>query len=331
MSEQKKIALIGSGSWATAIAKILHANVDMLYWYVREKEVVEGIQEHKRNPLYLSNVKFNTDVLFLTNDPNEAIKNADIVLFCVPSKFIVSLTDLITEDLSNKKIITAIKGIVPEQNSLISEFLQRKFNVGVDSVAVISGPCHAEEVALERLSYLTIGSKNSEFAHEIARVLSVYFIKTTVSCDVAGIEYAAVLKNIMALATGISHGLGYGDNFTSVLIANAIQEIERFVSVVSPEKREINESVYLGDLLVTACSQFSRNRLFGMMIGKGYSVNSAELEMNMIAEGYYAVNSITKINANYGVSMPITHAVYNILYDRISPSMEFKILAESFR
>ena len=331
MSVQNKIAVIGSGSWATAIAKILHTNADILYWYIREKEAIEGIQNHKRNPLYLSNVKFNTDVLFLTNDPNEAIKHADIILFCVPSKFIVSLTDLITEDLSKKKIVTAIKGIVPEQNILISEFLQHRFGVTADNIAVISGPCHAEEVALERLSYLTIGSKNIDFAQEVARALSVYFIKTCVSFDTAGIEYAAVLKNIMALATGISHGLGYGDNFTSVLIANAIQEMERFVSVASPTKREINESVYLGDLLVTAYSQFSRNRLFGMMIGKGYSVNSAELEMNMIAEGHYGVNSIMNINKNYGVDLPITQAVYNVLYDRISPSMEFKILAESFR
>lgn len=331
MSVQNKIAVIGSGSWATAIVKILHTNADILYWYIREKEAIEGIQNHKRNPLYLSNVKFNTDVLFLTNDPNEAIKHADIILFCVPSKFIVSLTDLISEDLSKKKIVTAIKGIVPEQNILISEFLQHRFGVTADNIAVISGPCHAEEVALERLSYLTIGSKNIDFAQEVARALSVYFIKTCVSFDTAGIEYAAVLKNIMALATGISHGLGYGDNFTSVLIANAIQEMERFVSVASPTKREINESVYLGDLLVTAYSQFSRNRLFGMMIGKGYSVNSAELEMNMIAEGYYGVNSIMNINKNYGVDLPITQAVYNVLYDRISPSMEFKILAESFR
>ena len=309
MSVQNKIAVIGSGSWATAIVKILHTNADILYWYIREKEAIEGIQNHKRNPLYLSNVKFNTDVLFLTNDPNEAIKHADIILFCVPSKFIVSLTDLISEDLSKKKIVTAIKGIVPEQNILISEFLQHRFGVTADNIAVISGPCHAEEVALERLSYLTIGSKNIDFAQEVARALSVYFIKTCVSFDTAGIEYAAVLKNIMALATGISHGLGYGDNFTSVLIANAIQEMERFVSVASPTKREINESVYLGDLLVTAYSQFSRNRLFGMMIGKGYSVNSAELEMNMIAEGYYGVNSIMNINKNYGVDLPIIQAV----------------------
>jgi len=184
---------------------------------------------------------------------------------------------------------------------------------------------------LERLSYLTIGSQNQELATEVSQLLNSYYIKTCTSYDVAGIEYASVLKNIMALATGIAHGLGYGDNFTSVLISNAIQEMQRFINAANPLVRDINDSVYLGDLLVTAYSQFSRNRSFGMMIGKGYSVKSAELEMNMVAEGYYGANCITQINQKLNVNMPITQAVYNILYNKISPLMEFKILAESLK
>lgn len=331
MSASKKIAILGSGSWATALAKILHMRVDKLYWYIREEEIIEGLQIHNKNPLYLSNISFNTAALHLTNNVNEAVSEADILIFCVPSKFILSLTEAITEDLSQKQLVTAIKGIMPDSDTLISSFLQERFSVSEDAIAVISGPCHAEEVALERLSYLTIGSKNQDFAQEIAHALSVYFINCTLSTDVAGIEYAAVLKNIMALATGISHGLGYGDNFRSVLLSNATQEMDRFLSIVCPAQRSIQESVYLGDLLVTAYSQFSRNRLFGMMIGKGYSVSSAELEMNMIAEGYYGVACITHINKQYSIDLPITRAVYNILYDRISPSLEFKILAEQFR
>lgn len=328
---EKKIALLGSGSWATAIAKILQTNIDTLYWYIREPEIIEGITKHKHNPLYVSDIEFRTDKLCISNNVNEIVKQADIIIFCVPSKFIVSLCDSITEDLSKKQFVTAIKGIEPNEVILISDYLKKRYSVNSQNVAVVSGPCHAEEVALERLSYLTIGSPNLEFAQEIADKFTVYFIKTCVSKDIDGIEYSAVLKNIMALATGIGHGLGYGDNFTSVLISNAIQEMKRFLDAVNPIERDVNDSVYLGDLLVTAYSQFSRNRTFGMMIGKGYSVKSAELEMNMIAEGYYGVNCITQINQKYSVDMPITRAVYHILYDRISPSMEFKILAESFK
>lgn len=331
MNYSTKVALLGSGSWATAIAKILHSSIDSLIWYIREPEIIEGIRKHKSNPLYVSDIKFNTEKLQVTNNINEAIANADIIIFCVPSKFIISLCDTITELLTKKQIVTAIKGIEPETNKIISEYLQERFMVPAQQVAVISGPCHAEEVALERLSYLTIGSQNYDLASHIAEIMNVWFIKTCVSNDIVGIEYSAVLKNIMALATGISHGLGYGDNFTSVLISNAIQEMKRFLDTVEPTNRDINDSVYLGDLLVTAYSQFSRNRTFGMMIGKGYSVKSAELEMNMIAEGYYGVNCIHTINKLYNVDLPITQAVYHILYDRISASMEFKILAESFK
>lgn len=328
MEKSQKIALLGSGSWATAIAKILHQSIEQLIWYVREPEIIDGLAKHSSNPLYVSDIKFNTQALYITNDVNEAIQKADILIFCIPSKFITSLCDTILVPLTDKYVVTAIKGIEPTSNSIISEYLQQKFSLQAEQVAVISGPCHAEEVALERLSYLTIGSKNTDLAKHIAKIMSVRFIKTSVSNDTAGIEYAAVLKNIMALATGISHGLGYGDNFVSVLISNAIQEMRRFTDAAEPAPRDINASVYLGDLLVTAYSQFSRNRAFGMMIGKGYSVKSAELEMNMIAEGYYGANCIYTKNKELNVHMPITQAVYNILYERIAPSLEFKLLAE---
>ena len=214
---------------------------------------------------------------------------------------------------------------------LVSEYLQQRFNVSTDQMAVISGPCHAEEVALERMSYLTIGSSNAELAKEVADIMSVSFIHTCTSKDMEGIEYSAVMKNVMALATGIAHGLGYGDNFTSVLITNAIQEMKRFLDAVKPMERDINDSVYLGDLLVTAYSQFSRNRSFGMMIGKGYSVKAAQLEMNMIAEGYNGVYCIMHTNERYGVEMPITQAVYRILYERHSARKEFMTLSEKFK
>lgn len=329
--DKKTIALIGSGSWATAIAKILVQNADVLKWYIREPEIIDNMKKHKHNPLYLSSIQFDIDRLQLYNDVNAAVVDADIVVFCIPSKFVKGLTNTISVDFAGKKIVSAIKGIVPDDNLVLSDFLQKRFGLKETDMAVISGPCHAEEVALERLSYLTIGSQNSELAQYVANSVECHYIRTCLSKDVQGIEYCAVLKNIMALASGICHGLGYGDNFTSVLISSAIQEMGRFVNTVNPLSRDINDSVYLGDLLVTAYSQFSRNRTFGTMIGKGYTVKSAELEMNMIAEGYYAVSSIKQINDKHGVDMPITNAVYNILYERFAPAMEFKILSERLR
>ena len=329
--EGKKVALIGSGSWATAIAKILLQNIETLKWYIREPEIISHMLQHQHNPLYLSAIQFDISKLELYDNVNELVDDSDIIIFCVPSKFVKGLASKIECSFAGKYVVTAIKGIVPDDNLIISEFLKQRFAIDDNHMAVFSGPCHAEEVALERLSYLTVGSKNQEFAKCFAEIVQCHFIRVCVSEDVQGIEYGAVMKNIMALAAGICHGLGYGDNFTSVLISNAIQEMNRFVAVVNPLNRDINDSVYLGDLLVTAYSQFSRNRTFGAMIGKGYSVKSAELEMTMIAEGYYAVNSIKHINDNYGVDMPITTAVYNILYERIAPALEFKVLSESLR
>lgn len=331
MEITKKIALLGSGSWASAIVKILHISQKSVSWYIREPEILEGILETKHNPMYVSDIEYNTNKLKLFGDVNEAVKDADIIIFCVPSKFVASLCNGITEDLSQKQLVTAVKGMEPEKIMLVSEYLQERFNVSADQMAVISGPCHAEEVALERVSYLTIGSSNQALASEVAEMMSVSFIHTCVSKDMEGIEYSAVMKNVMALATGIAHGLGYGDNFTSVLITNAIQEMKRFLDAVKPMQRDINDSVYLGDLLVTAYSQFSRNRSFGMMIGKGYSVKAAQLEMNMIAEGYNGVYCIVHANERYNVDMPITQAVYNILYERHSARREFKTLSEKFK
>lgn len=331
MEITKKIALLGSGSWASAIVKILHISQKSVSWYIREPEILEGILETKHNPMYVSDIEYNTNKLKLFGDVNEAVKDADIIIFCVPSKFVASLCNGITEDLSKKQLVTAVKGMEPEKIMLVSEYLQERFNVSADQMAVISGPCHAEEVALERMSYLTIGSSNQALAAEVAEIMSVSFIHTCVSKDMEGIEYSAVMKNVMALATGIAHGLGYGDNFTSVLITNAIQEMKRFLDAVKPMERDINDSVYLGDLLVTAYSQFSRNRSFGMMIGKGYSVKAAQLEMNMIAEGYNGVYCIIHANERYNVDMPITQAVYNVLYERHSARREFKSLSEKFK
>lgn len=331
MEQKPKVAVLGGGSWATAIIKMLLANLDDINWYMRSNEKIEFIREHKHNNFYLSTVNIDTDKITLFNDISEAAKDVDIVIFAIPSAFLKDAMDKVEIDLKDKIVVSAIKGIIPNDNLIIAEYVRKYYNVPFESFAVISGPCHAEEVALERLSYLTIASPNLKNARIIAGILSTQYIKTSISEDIYGTEYSAVLKNVYAIAAGICHGLGYGDNFNAVLISNAIQEIQRFVDVVHPITRDIKGSAYLGDLMVTAYSQFSRNRTFGNMIGKGYSVKSAQLEMNMIAEGYYAVKSIIEINKKYLVNMPISEAVYNILYERISPAIEIKLLTENLR
>ena len=296
---------------------------------MRNAHAVEHIRKFGHNPNYLSSVDIKLPAQHISTDLKHIIHNSDSILLNVPAAFLKQALEGITpEDFAGKKIISAIKGIVPDENQIIGEFLNQHYNISFDNFLVISGPCHAEEVALEKLSYLTIASSDIELATEFAGMINTRYIKTNVSDDIYGTEYGAVLKNVYAIAGGICHGVGYGDNFQAVLISNAIRELERFVDTVHPIDRDIKESAYLGDLMVTAYSQFSRNRTFGNMIGKGYTVKSAQLEMNMVAEGYYAVNCLHEVNKNYHVHMPICDAVYNILYQKHSPAIEMKHLAE---
>ena len=323
--------MIGGGSWATAIIKMLSDNFTKksLYWWMRNTDAIEHIKTYHHNPNYLSAVQIQVPDDHISADIKMIIAAADYIILNVPAAFLKeTLKDVTAENLKGKKIVSAIKGIVPDENQIIGEFLQEKYQVPVENILVISGPCHAEEVALEKLSYLTIASVDVENATEFAGLLNNRYIKTNVSDDIFGTEYAAVLKNIYAVASGICHGLGYGDNFQAVLISNAIREINRFVNAVHPISRDIMEPAYLGDLLVTAYSQFSRNRTFGNMVGKGYTVRSAQLEMNMVAEGYYAASCMHVINKKYKVEMPISRAVYAILYEKHAPQMEMRLLTE---
>jgi glycerol-3-phosphate dehydrogenase (NAD(P)+) len=324
-----KIAVIGGGSWATALVKILCNTTGKVNWWVRNAETAAYIRKYHHNPNYISSVEFEIGKIDVTPDLKAVISGSDILVLAVPSAFLKeTLRGISSGELKDKKIFSAIKGIVPEYNLIIAEFFNQVFNVPMENIGVITGPCHAEEVAMEKLSYLTIASQSTASAELLARVLSCRYIRTTVSDDIYGTEYSSVLKNVISIAAGICHGLGYGDNFLAVLIANGIQEIKRFVDAVHPITRDIKDSAYLGDLLVTAYSQFSRNRTFGSMIGTGYSVKSAQMEMNMVAEGYYGVKCVHEINKQCNVDMPITAAVYHILYEKMSPLVEMKILSD---
>ncbi|MDE7375687.1 MAG: glycerol-3-phosphate dehydrogenase [Muribaculaceae bacterium] len=308
------IAVMGGGSWATALAKLLMRNCETIHWYMRRDDRIEEFKHVGHNPAYLTDVEFDVSRIFFSSDINEVCDKCDTMLLAMPSPYFKAHVDKITTDISGKALVTAIKGIVPDENILVTDYMAQRFGMSHDNMLVISGPCHAEEVALDRISYLTIGGDSAEKAEAFARCIKSKNSHAIISSDVDGIEYAAVLKNVYAIAAGIIHGMKRGDNFLAMLVSNAIREMERFVYAVSPRPRQICDSVYLGDLLVTAYSRFSRNHNFGSMIGKGYSVKAALMEMEQTAEGYYGTKCIRDINATYGVNMPILDAVYSILY-----------------
>lgn len=328
MAQFEKIVVIGGGSWATAIVKMLSENRGDILWWMRNSDTIDHIKKYGNNPNYISSAELDPNKLTISNDLNEIVDQADCLILAVPSAFLRTVLKQIDSSLKEKFVVSAVKGIIAEKNRIIGEYLHNKLEIPYENIGVLTGPCHAEEVALERLSYLTIACEDVDKAEWFSHQIKCRYIRTNISEDIFGTEIAAVIKNIIAIASGVCHSLGYGDNFQAVLASNAIREIKRFVDVIHPIKRDMKESAYLGDLLVTMYSQFSRNRTFGNMIGKGYSVKSAQLEMNMVAEGYYAVKCIKEINEEYNIDMPITNAVYNILYEKISPVIEIRLLSD---
>ncbi|MFD1770054.1 NAD(P)H-dependent glycerol-3-phosphate dehydrogenase [Sphingobacterium suaedae] len=328
---EPKIGIVGSGSWATAMIKMLGDNEVQKHvlWWIRKIEDLTYVKTYHHNPSYLSAVELRVDETNLYTDARQVIQQADIVVLNTPSAYLkAALREVQASDFAGKIVVSAIKGIIPDENLIVGEYLMKVYGIPIEQIVVIGGPCHAEEVSLEKLSYLTLAAKVSDHAEQLGKLLRNRYINTIISTDIFGVEYGAVLKNIYALAGGICHGLGFGDNFLAVLVSNAIREMETCVNAIDPEEsRDINASAYLGDLLVTAYSQFSRNRTFGHMIGKGYTVQSAQLEMNMVAEGYYASACIQNIIQGYGLNMPICDTVYQILYNKQPAALEVKKLA----
>jgi len=323
------IAVIGSGSWATAIVKILNERPATIHWFIRSEEQVLHVKKFAHNPKYLSDVQVDLNKVIPSSRLIEVIEQSDVLIMALPAAFLEETLSACPADaFKGKLVFSAIKGMIPSTGQLVTDFLNERFNISPSSMGIIAGPCHSEEVALERQSYLTISAVNRQAAEHMAQLLNCRFIHTyVIDRDVQGIEYATVMKNIISLAVGITRGMNYGDNFQAVLVSNAMMEMKRLLDKTCPNhERNILESAYLGDLLVTAYSQFSRNRIFGQMIGKGYTVKSAQLEMNMIAEGYYAVKSLFKLNEQLGLDLPVCSFVYRILYENASPSREIRML-----
>ena len=327
IGKSARVAVIGYGSWATAIVKILLENIPRVGWFVLEPDDLEYIRRHGTNPYYLREVHFDTSRLDLSSDINAVVEGADVVVVCVPSAYVKVHMANLKASLAEKFVVSAVKGIIPDDHLTVGEYINRQHGVPFDRIGVVTGPCHAEEVALERLSYLTMVCKREADARALGEMFATEYIRVSYSNDIYGAEYATVLKNIYAIGVGIAVGLGYGDNFTAVLISNSAMEMERFMTGTYPAPRDLNASVYLGDLLVTGYSQFSRNRTFGTMIGKGYSVQSVMAEMTMVAEGYYSTACIQQINKQFGIRMPIADAVYRILYEGASPRRTIQQLA----
>ena len=325
------VAVLGSGSWATALAKIVMHNVAEINWYIRKQETIDEFREIRRNPNHLEWAYFDISRINFSNDINQVLSEAELAILAVPSPYVKDVLAEITVDMSQKKVISAVKGMIPGDNILVTDYLHEHFHIPENNLGMITGPCHAEEIALERLSYLTIGCKDTANAREWQKLFDTPYVRTTPSEDMKGLEYASVMKNIYAIAAGMCTSLRYGDNFQAVLLTNAMHEIVRFTKAVSDVPRDITDSGYLGDVLVTAYSNFSRNRQFGQMIGMGYSVKAAQTEMEMVAEGYYGTKAIHLANKTMGVDIPIVEAMYQILYKRKSPKTTIKELTQKFQ
>ena len=328
-----RIAIIGGGSWATALAKIVLEQTGQIGWYMRRDDRIEEIKRTGHNAAYLTSVQFDVSKIQFSSDINEIIRDYDTLIFVTPSPYFKQHLAKVTEDLKEKFIVTATKGIIPDENLVITDYFQFQYGIPEEQLACLIGPSHAEEVAMNRLTYLTIGCSDEQRAQQLAETLQSDYLQVRTSLDVKGIEYASVLKNIYAIGAGICHGLKYGDNLQAVYMANAASEMADVLNLLSPSQdRNITDSVYLGDLLVTGYSDFSRNRVFGTMIGKGYSIKAAQTEMEMIAEGYYGAKCITDILDEYkNFSFPILHAVHNILYNGADAAETIKELTMSFR
>jgi glycerol-3-phosphate dehydrogenase (NAD(P)+) len=321
-SYEADVTVIGSGSWATAIVKMLSTNASKVCLYVQFEEELKYLKKFHHNQKYLSAVNFSPEKLILTGDINKAIKSAGIIILVTPAAFLKETLSPVKISFKGKTVCSAIKGFIPEDNCIVGEFMHNRYNVPYSDIVIITGPSHAEEVAMEKLTYLTIASQDRVKARNVANLLKNHYLRTILSDDIYGTEYAAVMKNIYAIGAGICIGLGYGDNFLAVLLSNAAMELKTFIDNIHPIDRDIKSSAYLGDLLVTGYSQFSRNRAFGNMIGKGYSVQNALMEMTMVAEGYYAAKGIHKIGSDMNLKIPIAEMVYRILYETVIPSKE---------
>ena len=321
-----RIAVLGGGSWGTAIVRTILTNLDQIGWFIRDQEQIDYLQHHGRNPKYLSSLPLPVNRITFYHDLNRVLSDHEVLFLAIPTSAIKITFKTAIGQLQDKYLASGVKGLIPGEMSTPAAYFSQTFGMPPDHYAVFSGPCHAEEVAMEKLAYLTVASANPQLSEWVCSWLETWHLKTQTSVDVLGIEYATALKNTMAIAAGIAHGLNYGDNMLAVLVANGMQEMKRFMEAQLPGKREILGSAYLGDLLVTSYSQFSRNRTFGAMIGKGYSVKAALLEMNMAVEGLQAVKGFYMMNKPLQVPMPIMDAIYHILFENTSPAIEYNIL-----
>lgn len=326
MLEDAKIAVLGGGSWATALAKIVMTNDRSINWYIRRQDQIDEFIATGMNPSYLSSTRFDVSKISFSTDINAIIRDSDILILAIPSPYLKQSLKKVKRSLRRKIIVSAVKGMVPDENMTVTDYIHLKYDVPYENLAVIAGPCHAEEVVMDRLSYLTLGCEDRTKAVALCEIFRNRTVKVSPGCDVVGMEYSSVMKNIYAIAAGLCHTLKYGDNFQAVLMCNAIQEIRRFIIAATKGTRDIDASAYLGDVLVTAYSKFSRNRQFGHMLGMGYSIKTAQLEMEMVAEGYYGVKCIHDFNEHMQVSIPIVDAMYDILYNHKSPIVVIKDL-----
>lgn len=327
----EKIAVIGSGSWATALVKIFAESGNMVSWLVRTKKQADYIVTNRRNPRYLSQADLDLTFIHPTTQAKNALNSADWVIFAVPAAFVqTTVQSLNPQWFNHTQVIVSIKGFVPGTGkipgTLIREHLELQNNC-----MVLSGPCHAEEIALRKYTYVTIAGNQADKVNQLQNCLQLPYIKTISNTDPAGVEYVSILKNIIAIANGIADSLQYGDNFRAVLTSNAMREVQNIVNAIAPVQRDYFDSVYFGDLLTTAYSDFSRNRTLGKLVGRGIQVRKALQMMEMVAEGYYASKELHPIIQPLRLHLPVINSVYRMLHLHANPYHEIKLLLQQLQ
>ena len=329
INKASRCAVVGHGSWATAIVKVLTINDSEVYWYVRNPEVLESLRSEGHNCRYLSDVELDMNRIHLSDDLNEAVSNTDILFLVMPAAFLKCYLSDLRVSLKDKMVVSAIKGIIPDENQFVTDYLKQQYGLSDSHLCFICGPTHAEEVGHGQLTYLTLACRNIVNARAVGEKLKTTSIKVSWQRDIDYLVRSSVFKNIYAVMVGIAVGMGYGDNFVSVLVANCIKEMYFLLDPQSVnDLTKFNPSNFFGDLLASCYSSHSRNRQFGMLIGRGNTVKTALNEMTMVAEGYYASKMISTLPEAQRQKMPIADMVSQILHQGVPARKAMKRLEE---
>ena len=324
---ESRCAVIGHGSWATVLVKVLTTNESCVGWYVRNNEVLELLRDEGRNCRYLSDIEFDMNRIRLSDDLNAIVSEADILFLVTPAAYLKYYLSDLRISLKDKMVVSAVKGIIPDENLFVTDYLKQQYGLSDAQLCFICGPTHAEEVGHGQLTYLTLACKEVMNTRVVGEKLKTSYIKISCQSNIDYLERSSVLKNIYAIIVGIAVGMGYGDNFISVLVSNCIKEMYFLLDPKNVnDLTKFTPSNFFGDLLVSCYSSHSRNRQLGMLIGRGNTVKTALNEMTMVAEGYYSSAMLPFLPEEQRRQLPIAEKAYQVLHQGMSARKAIKDL-----